>query len=368
MATRRNTLAKLASVLTLACIFCASSVSTANAWDSAPQAGTRKVLTINGVDFAFRYCPPGSFTMGSPVSEAGRKDNETQCELTLTEGFWILETEVTQEMWKAVMGTNPSYFSSSGDGSDKVSGLDTSRFPVERVSWRDWQGFLEKLNALGIAPAGLAFRFPWEAEWEYACRAGTTGPYNVDGSSLDALGWYNGNCDEQTHAVGSKRANAWGIYDMHGNVCEWCADWPGAWYTGEYWLGDVGNGDVPMRVLRGGYWLGGAELCRSAKKVMLPETSSGKTNGGRLVLASGDSARQQRTIFEVQQTHAGQQQQIWANLYRENELSIRRIMHEDRMQTYREKIDELKTQRKLDELQRELNELERERARERGRF
>ena len=160
---------------------------------SGQTAGERKVVTVNGVEFAFRWCPAGTFTMGAPTSEEGLY-NETQHEVTLTKGFWMLETEVTQKQWKAVMGTNPSFF--KGDD-----------LPVESVSWNDCQEFCEK--------TGL--QLPTEAQWEYACRAGTTDAY---AGNLDEMAWYYSNSGNKTHPVGTKKPNAWGLYDMHGNVWE----------------------------------------------------------------------------------------------------------------------------------------------------
>ncbi|MBP3557058.1 MAG: formylglycine-generating enzyme family protein [Thermoguttaceae bacterium] len=249
--------------------------------EAEPQAGTRKVLTIKGVDFAFRYCPSGTFMMGSPSSEAGRSDDETQHEVTLTKGFWMLETSVTQGMYRAITGSNPSYFE-SGDN-----------YPVERVSWFDSQSFCESLNALGVAPAGFAFRLPTEAEWEYACRAGTNTPYfwgstlNGDKANCDGNSPYGGVSEgrylEKTSAVGSYTPNGWGLYDMHGNVYDWCADW----------LGDYGSGPQtdPMgptsgsdRVLRGGGWSHGAKYCRSANRDVHGPTYRSLSLGFRLVL------------------------------------------------------------------------------------
>ncbi|MBR4835192.1 MAG: formylglycine-generating enzyme family protein [Thermoguttaceae bacterium] len=241
-----------------------------DAVEAEPQAGTRKVLTIKGVDFAFRYCPAGTFWMGSPSYEAERYDDETRHEVTLTKGFWMLETSVTQGMFRAIAGSNPSYFQ-SGDN-----------YPVESVSWFDCQEFCESLNALGVAPAGFEFRLPWEAEWEYACRAGTTGAYNVD-RPLDELGWYNGNSGGKTRAVGGKRASAWGLYDMHGNVWEWCADWYGAYATGPQ-TDPTGPSSGSNRVLRGGSWSRSAKDCRSANRRDLVPTDRLNFFGFRLVL------------------------------------------------------------------------------------
>ena len=210
--------------------------------DQAPKAGDRKVETVNGVEFAFRYCPPGTFTMGSPTTEEGRKGNETRHEVTLTKGFWMMETEVTQKQWKAVMGTNSSEF--KGDD-----------LPVETVTWNDCQEFCKKCTQLG-----LPVQLPTEAQWEYACRAGTTGAY---AGSLDEMAWYGSNSASKTYPVGTKKPNAWGLYDMHGNVWEWCADWDGSYPSGSV-TDPAGPSDGSLRVYRGGSWSSDAGDCRSA--------------------------------------------------------------------------------------------------------
>ena len=209
------------------------------------KAGDRKVETVNGVEFAFRWCPPGTFMMGSPESEEGRNDNETQHQVTLTKGFWMLETEVTQKQWKAVMGNNPSEF--KGDD-----------WPVGMVSWDDCQEFCNK-----CAQLGLPVQLPTEAQWEYACRAGTTGAY---AGNLAEMAWYyNSISTYHIHPVGTKKPNAWGLYDMHGSVREWCQDW-----YGDYPSGSVTDPDGPSsgsyRVYRGGYWRSRAGDCRSANR------------------------------------------------------------------------------------------------------
>ena len=211
-----------------------------------PKAGDRRVLTMKGVAYAFRRCPAGTFMMGSPEDESGREPREMQRQVTLERGFWMLETEVTQEMWKSVMGNNPSHFTHS------------VKLPVEQVSWNDCQDYIRKLNALGVAPAGYEFSLPTEAQWEYACRAGTTTPYhfgsvlNGDAANCDGNDPYGtetkGKFLEKTSVVGSYPPNAWGLLDMHGNVCEWCLD---------------GNGRFLM--VRGGSWNYSAMLCRSAR-------------------------------------------------------------------------------------------------------
>ncbi len=265
------------------------------AWDSNPKAGTLKTLKINGIDYRFHYCPPGTFQMGSPTGESGRDDDETQHRVELTNGFWTFETEVTQAMWQAVMGENPSWFCSSGGGSSKVSGLDTSNFPVERVSWTECQEFIDKLNAAARLPEGFKLRLPTEAEWEYACRAGTTTAYFWD----DSLNGDKANCEgnypcgtstkgkylARTTEVGSYAPNPWGLYDMHGNVWEWCEDVFASYNT----LDNVQNPinvttEGSRRVLRGGSWNDYAGNCRSAGRAYDGPTRRRDLNGFRLVL------------------------------------------------------------------------------------
>ena len=263
------------------------------AWDASPKAGTRKVLTVNGIEYAFRYCPAGTFQMGSPEDEAERANDEVLHEVTLSAGFWLLETEVTQEMWKSVMGKNPSWFSPSGGGAEKVAGLDTSRFPVEYVSWEDCQEFIAKLNAGGFAPQGWEFRLPWEAEWEYACRAGTTTPYSwgssLNGDKANCAGNYpygtstEGEYLMRTAEVGSYDANAWGLRDMHGNVWEWCADRYGDYGAGAQ-TAPTGPTSGSLRVLRGGSWFSCAKNCRSAYRYACGPTYRYNSRGFRLAL------------------------------------------------------------------------------------
>ncbi len=205
-------------------------------------------VRVGSRTLALRWCPPGSFTMGSPTSEEGRDNDETQHRVTLTKGFWMGETEVTQGLWKEVMGNNPSSFKLGDD------------YPVEQVSWNDCQKFVEKLNEK--APSDWRFALPTEAQWEYACRAGTTGAYGGTGR-LDDMGWYISNSGDKTHPVGKKRANAWGLYDMHGNLWEYCADWHGA-YPGGSVTDPSGPASDSGRVNRGGAWNELATYCRSA--------------------------------------------------------------------------------------------------------
>ena len=241
--------------------------SQSSADDSQLNAGDRKVFTVNGVEFAFRWCPAGTFMMGSPVSESGRYKCENQHEVKLSKGFWIMETQVTQKQWKAVMGTNPSEF--KGDD-----------LPVESISWNDCQEFCKK-----CAQLGLPVQLPTEAQWEYACRAGTTGEY---AGNLDEMAWYkNYSNDRKTYPVGTKKPNAWGLHDMHGNVWEWCAD------GFEYYPRDsvtdpeppeYNHDDTSDRICRGGSWYSDYLSCRSAKRNSFSPYYSRNDQGFRCVL------------------------------------------------------------------------------------
>ncbi|MDR0521696.1 MAG: formylglycine-generating enzyme family protein [Planctomycetaceae bacterium] len=261
-----------------AVIFAPGQVPSANSLSAAePKAGERKVVKIKGVDFAFRYCPAGTFTMGSPNSEKNRRDEEAQHEVQLTKGFWLGETEVTQEQWEKITGQNPSHFKGR-------------TLPVESVSWNDCQKYIEQLN--NNVPEGYKFALPTEAQWEYACRAGSKTAYYFgdDNKQLGDYTWYHANSDKKTHEAGTKKANAWGLHDMHGNVWEWCSDWYGKYYgnsqleknltpAGKNLYGEdlpkeqlvvkttvdpTGASSGLRRVFRGGSWLSGTEYCRSA--------------------------------------------------------------------------------------------------------
>lgn len=207
-------------------------------------AGERRTVVIKGAVFSFRWCPAGSFLAGSPESEGGRAKDEIQHNVTLTSGFWMLESEVTQKQWKAIMGANPSNF--KGDN-----------LPVEQVSWNDCQEFCKKCTELG-----LPVQLPTDAQWEYACRAGGAGLY---AGNLDEMAWYFDNSGGKTHSVASKTPNAWGLYDMHGNVSEWCADWYGD-YPSESVTDPTGPQSGSDRIVRGGSWNRNAVHCRSARR------------------------------------------------------------------------------------------------------
>ena len=205
--------------------------------------GLRLELTVRGVAVVLRWIWPGRFLMGSPITEKGRYDDERQYEVILSRGFWLAETACTQALWQAVMGENPSY----RKGPQR---------PVQDVSWEDVQGFLARLNA--NAPS-FKFRLPTEAEWEYACRAGTDTAYSF-GDAFDPKLANNGGKTVDVHSL---PPNPWGLYEMHGNVEEWCQDW-----FGDYPTSPVVDPGGPCagegRVLRGGSWINVARALRSA--------------------------------------------------------------------------------------------------------
>ena len=222
---------------------------------SPHQAGDMKTITLpGGAKMKMVWCPAGSFMMGSPSGEKDRCDDETQHRVTLTEGFWMANTEVTQKQWESVMGTTVRQQRDKANSSWSLYG-EGDDYPMYYVSWDEAQEFCQK--------AGHDLQLPTEAQWEYACRAGSTGAYGGTGD-LGTMGWYTGNRGTQTHPVGTKQRNAWGLYDMHGNVWEWCADW----YTKDLGTRAVTNptgpGSGSGRVGRGGGWYNYAKYCRSA--------------------------------------------------------------------------------------------------------
>jgi formylglycine-generating enzyme required for sulfatase activity len=201
---------------------------------------------------------PGTFRMGSPDNEDGRYGAEVLHDVTLTRGFEIADTPVTQAQWKKVMGNNPSHCTKSG-----------SDAPVEKVSWEDARAWCAKMVE---QHPGWDYRLPTEAQWEYACRAGTSGPWNVTGAKLDDLGWYDQNAGGKTHPVRQKCPNAWGLHDCHGNVWEWCADWFAAYDPGAV-TDPTGPASDGLRVLRGGGWRDAPRNCRSANRISGPPGS-----------------------------------------------------------------------------------------------
>lgn len=209
-----------------------------------PEAGaTRTIVLPGGVPMEMVWCPPGRFVMGSPERDKDHFENERRHRVTLTQGFWMAKYEVSQEQWRSVMGKFPLW--------EKWKGAE---WPVTRVSWQDCRKFCQQ--------AGNGLQLPTEAQWEYACRAGSRGAYAGTGR-LDTMGWYAGNSGEDRQPVGELAPNAWGLYDMHGNVWEWCED---AYKEdlGTASVGDPVEREGTARVLRGGSAWEWEAACRSA--------------------------------------------------------------------------------------------------------
>jgi len=238
----------------------------------------------NDIGMTFALIPAGSFTMGrNPNFENGGREELPAHPVRIGEPFYMQTTEVTQEQWLAVMGSNPSNFKGRSN-------------PVEQVSWDDIQVFLKALN--DREGCGGCYRLPTEAEWEYAYRAGSTGTYYW-GDEADASGqyaWYSQNSGGKTYPAGQLKPNAWGLYDMAGNVWEWVADcfhWsyegaPGngaAWTGGCYKQSDRESDGVMRRVLRGGSWIHSPSSCRAAHRNFLPPANRSYDYGFRVVRA-----------------------------------------------------------------------------------
>ncbi len=218
-----------------------------------PATGTIEIIDLgDGVKLEMVYIRGGSFQMGSPNNEEGRWATEGPIHTGNLPDFRIGKYEVTQAQWKAVMHINPSNWQEDD-------------LPVEQVSWNDCKEFIAKLNS----KTGKTFCLPSEAQWEYACRAGSTTKFCFGDSysKLDDYAWYSFNSDKKTHPVGQKKPNAWGLYDMHGNVWEWCEDYYHNSYNkaptdGSVWMSPKGE----YRVLRGGSWGYYPRFCRSASR------------------------------------------------------------------------------------------------------
>jgi formylglycine-generating enzyme required for sulfatase activity len=243
---------------------------------SYSQEAANYTETISGVPIKMIYIKGGTFTMGSPGIEYDRGYLEAQHFVTLSD-YYIAEFEITQKQWKSVMGNNPSFFK------------DCENCPVEFVNWNEAQEFVTKLSQL----ANKTYTLPTEAQWEYACRAGTKTAFST-GSCLDAnQANYDGNSaytdvcpkgayKQKTTPVGSYKPNAWGLSDMHGNVHEWCSDWYGP-YPKEDQKDPVGPATGTFRIVRGGNWDIAAKHCRSASRNYFTPEYRGRNVGFRIV-------------------------------------------------------------------------------------
>lgn len=236
---------------------------------SSQQTSKDLEFTVNGVSFKMIHVEGGTFQMGAtPEQGSDTYDREKPVHSVTLSSYHIGETPVTQALWKAVMGDNPSWY--KGDN-----------LPVGNVSWEDCQEFIQKMNRL----TGKIFRLTTEAEWEYAARGGKhLSPYKYAGSnSIDDVAWYNHNSGYETHSVKTKKPNALGIYDMSGNVYEWCQDWYGA-YSGSAQTDPKGPASSLHRVVRGGSWGFMANACRVSSRLGFSPDHSGGDSGFRLAL------------------------------------------------------------------------------------
>jgi formylglycine-generating enzyme required for sulfatase activity len=280
---------------------------------SAPSTGQRFYRAVSvaaPMDPNLVFIQPGTFTMGSPTSEALRNSDEVQHTVTISRGFWMGKFLVTQGDYLAVVGSNPSYFRNGIDGTNNGGTGSTITnelsHPVETVSWFNASNYCalrtQQERAGGLIPTNYVYRLPTESEWEYACRAGTTtafylgsglhsGEANFDGkheydASVGEIYNPSGIYLGETTAVGSYAANGWGLYDMIGNVFEWCQDWYGTYPAGSV-TDPQGAVSGSSRVIRGGDWNYFARICRSASRFYDPPDGRGSIIGFRVLLAPG---------------------------------------------------------------------------------
>ena len=231
-------------------------------WVAAGYANEEITVDLpGGATMVFVWIEPGSFTMGSPSSESGRDSYEgPRHKVMITRGFWLGKFEITQGQWQSVMGTTP------WSGKDFVKANPTH--PAVHISWEDMQAFVHVLNE---AAEDSLYRLPTEAEWEYACRAGTTTPWSFgdDESQIEAHAWYYDNAwgvgMKYAQPVGMKLPNPWGLYDMHGNVWEWCRDWFGS-YSFITQINPTGPKTGLDRIYRGGNFINYTQQARSAHR------------------------------------------------------------------------------------------------------
>ncbi len=233
-----------------------------------PRSSPPLVTSINitsRIPVDFCWIPPGEFIMGSPKDEPGRAENEDQARVRISKGFWMGKTEVTNAQWQAVMGGR------------EPSERDANR-PVDSISWEDCLEFISKLQK---PPKGWRFDLPTEAQWEYACRAGTAGAYS---GKLDGMAWYFENSNARSEPVARKKSNSWGLHDMHGNVFEWCKDFYGPKLPGGVDPFAKTNSESRLRVRKGGSWYYGQSACRSAYRNGEVEDFKTSNLGFRLAL------------------------------------------------------------------------------------
>ncbi len=284
----------------------------------------------NSIGMKLALIPAGKFTMGSPKTPAGFWQGEDEHEVAITEPFYLGVYEVTQEEYQKVMGINPSYYSARGGGKDKVVGQDTTRFPVEAVTWLDARLFCRKLaERPEEKERGRQYRLPTEAEWEYSCRAGTTSTAATTFHFGDALVRTQANFGNhlgRTTKVGSYEPNHFGLHDMHGNVSEWCADWlAGDYYQNSPREDPLGPGAGVHRVVRGGSWSFSAEDCRATKRVGNMPVNRHDTLGFRVVCVPAPGVESKLQPPPV----ASPADALRAGRIKAPDLSKARVLHND---------------------------------------
>ena len=243
----------------------------------------------NSIGIKLMPIAKGRFQMGSLFREEGYRLAEQRHEVTITRDYYLGAFEVTQAQYSKLMGANPSKFQG-----DAIGNIDSANHPVDQVSWQDAVEFCKRLSELPEErAAGREYRLPTEAEWEYACRAGSHAPFGFGGMELaDDYGWFSSNCKGTSQPVGKKEPNAWGLYDMHGNVMEWCSDW-----GGDYPEGAVSDPTGPKegysRMIRGGAWLTPPMLGRSGDRAFhFPPDTRSDYVGFRVALSAPKSSNQ----------------------------------------------------------------------------
>ncbi len=263
---------RLTILIALGALLCCMQTAWGNNITALPEQITLIIPGPSKVQLKMRLIPAGVFIMGSPINEPDRGENEgSQHKMEISKPFYLGIYEVTQAQWSAVMGTSPSRFS------------DNPNNPVEKVSWVDCQEFIERLNKMELGN----FRLPTEVEWEYSCRAGTTTAFywgeDTNHLKLGDYAWYPNNAQFKTQPVGRKKPNAWGLFDIQGNVAEWCADWYHFPFSPDKAVDFSGPSSGMQKVYRGGSWNNSPPAFRSANRMCAPPSTTSHIIGLRLV-------------------------------------------------------------------------------------
>jgi formylglycine-generating enzyme required for sulfatase activity len=277
-----------------------SQVSVPRKGETIPLPKTLVLDLGDGVKMKLVRIEPGKFRMGSPPGEVGRGDDEAQHEVEIAKPYCLGVFDVTQSQYRQVMGMKPSYYSVKGDGWERVFGLNTDDFPVENVTWEDAMDFCRILSMLPtVRDKGWEVDLPTEAEWEYACRAGTETAFHYGNTLSSQQANFNGNRPYggatqgpflgRPTKVGSYAPNAWGLHDMHGNVLQWCKDPYDKGYQ------DGRKKASSQRVMRGGFWNFGATDCRAARRLPVGLTARGPGQLGFRVVVRNLERRRQTT-------------------------------------------------------------------------